>query len=32
MGTCTEGKPTSILLPSPGISSIEEYKILVNST
>jgi len=31
MGLCTEGKPASVLVPSPDISSIKEYKILVIS-
>jgi hypothetical protein len=29
MGLCTEGKPASVLLPSPDISSIKEYEILL---
>ena len=32
MGLCTEGKPASVLLPSPDISSIKEYKILISTT
>lgn len=33
MGLCIEGKPTSSLLPSPGISSatIEKMKIVIST-